>query len=111
MENAAWLKSGICDLEKDTKQQVIKPAKRIVVVSTMKVGAVLFLNRKNNRQPKKTVVNSCLASRKGSDIVLKKTKGSKAKKSNRVKSKPLFLVIEFIKEVQVLVSILTIRMI
>ena len=76
---------------------MINPKNNKTVLSTMKNSIGLFFKIKNKIKNKKTVVNNCLANKKGSNIELEKTKGSKAKKSNEIKSKRLFLLNTSIK--------------
>ena len=79
-DNAAWLKSGIWDFVKDITQQTIKAANNKALISTMKTRIVLFfVSKKKKPKNSKTVVNSCRANRKGSNMELQKTKGSKTR--------------------------------
>ena len=80
LDNAAWLKSGSCDFENEKRQKTMKPKNSNAVLSKVKKSAALFFSTKKDRaKNKKTVVNNCLDSKKGSNIEPKKTIGSKTK--------------------------------
>jgi hypothetical protein len=79
-------------------QNTIKLKKKITVLSSLKKSILLFFKIKKIKiQNKSTVVNNCLANKKGSDTELKKTKGSKQKNSNTIKLKLLSFFIDSIK--------------
>ena len=79
-DKLAWLMSVIWDFKKDNPQKTTNPKYKSVVVSNFNTSIeLLFFSKRIMIKSKKTLVSSCLANKKGSNIELKKTKGSEAK--------------------------------